>query len=468
MRARLGIIITLAAVVLLLIILNAASYVKVERTAESEESPDRSTYNSGPTGTRALYDFLRESGQQVARWTDPTSSLLSVNGPKPATMVVVGRTIVGYGDADAKQLLHWVEGGGRLVVIDRTPDQRLLPKSKNWTIRTHMLRYPFNETDPTNLEQMTAEVKTATAAQPTRLSRGVQTVLPSRFSGAIDLERERKVTTTGKHGGDSTFDEDTDSAEDEAPEHYKRSGSQAPAASENDFSSAPVVDIVGADGVLLVDYPHGRGRIVLLSDPFIVANNGIGRADNLILALNVVAGTGGLIAFDEFHQGRGSTHNALIHYFAGTPVLALCGQFALIALAVIWSRGRRFARPLPLPQVDRRSSLEFVASMAELEQLAKAHDLALENIYHRVRRAMVRYAGLNNLSPRAEVAARVSGRSGLNRHELELLMQRCEDAINGANISGKQALHLARRLREIEALLGLRTRTRDERQSAES
>ena len=174
-------------------------------------------------------------------------------------------------------------------------------------------------------------------------------------------------------------------------------------------SPAPVVNFGQPDGGgLLVDYPHGKGRIVLLSDPFIVANNGISRADNLQLAINVVAGGGGFIAFDEFHQGHGVTQNALIQYFEGTPILALFGQFGLIALAIVWSRGRRFARPLPLPHVDRRSSLEFVASMAELQQRARAHDLALENIYGRVRRVLVRYAGLNNSSPRAAIAAHVA------------------------------------------------------------
>src|SRR5438045_5951807 len=92
---------------------------------------------------------------------------------------------------------------------------------------------------------------------------------------------------------------------------------------------------------------------------------------------------GCLIPFYEFHQCRAATHNPLIQYFAGTPVLAICAQLMLIALAVVWSRGIRFARPLPLAHVDRRSILEFVASMAELQQRAKAHDLALETIYSR-------------------------------------------------------------------------------------
>jgi hypothetical protein len=213
-----------------------------------------------------------------------------------------------------------------------------------------------------------------------------------------------------------------------------------------------------------VDYPHGKGRIVLLSDPYIVANNGINRADNLQLAINVIMGPGGLAAFDEFHQGHAYTQNALIQYFEGTPVLAICGQLALIGLAIIWSRGTRFVRPLPLPHVDRRSSLEFVASMAELQQRAKAHDLALENIYARVRRVLVRHAGLNNSSPRSEIAARVASRSKINQQQLESLMRSCEDTINGAPTTGRETLQLVKRLREIESKLGLQGRARDAKQ----
>jgi len=87
MRQRLVIILALIVVVGVLVLLNAASYVKVEPTADSEMSPDRSTLNAGATGTRALYDFLHESGYQVARWRESTTSLLSFTGPKPATIV---------------------------------------------------------------------------------------------------------------------------------------------------------------------------------------------------------------------------------------------------------------------------------------------------------------------------------------------------------------------------------------------
>lgn len=477
MRQRLFIIITLVVVVVVLIALNAASYVKVEQAGDSEGWPDRSTFNSGATGTRALYDFLHESGYQVERWRESTASLLSFNGPKPTTIVLIGRTIVPVSGTESKELLRWVEKGGRLVIIDRNPNPSLLPASGVWNIATHVSSYPWADVDPNNLEQMTNGVKPVSASQPTLLARRVEAVLPSRFAGAITIApHETKKTNqhsgaNGSNGNDADQDvnskESTDDSESAAESSPDDSTTTVIKDDLKTISAAPVVNFTTERGDLLVDYPHGKGRVVLLADPFIVANNGISRADNLQLAINVVTGSGGLVAFDEFHQGRAATHNALIQYFEGTPILALCGQFALIGLAIVWSRGRRFGRPLPLPHVDRRSSLEFVASMAELQQRAKAHDLALENIYGRVRRVLVRHAGLSNSSPRAEIAARVAARSGLNRQELETLMRNCEDIINGAPTNAKESLRLAKRLREIESRLGLGSRARDDRQRAE-
>jgi len=287
--------------------------------------------------------------------------------------------------------------------------------------------------------------------------------LPSRFASAItfaprDQEKDKSSKSHNKGGGGFSDDEDDDPYASPSPDV------RVPDAVETKLSPAPVATLVSERGALLIDFAHGKGRIVLLSDPYIVANNGISRADNLQLAINVIMGDGGLVGFDEFHQGHAYTQNALIQYFDGTPVLAICGQLLLIGLAVVWSRGTRLARPLPLAQVDRRSSLEFVASMAELQQRAKAHDLALENIYGRVRRVLVRHAGLNNSSPRAEIAARVAARSKLNQKQLESLMRSCEDTINGAPTSARETLQLVKRLRAIESKLGLQGRARDAKQ----
>ena len=187
MRQRLLIFITVVVVVGLLIALNAASYVKVEENAESEMSPDRSTFNAGATGTRALFDFLRESGYEVTRWRDSTATLLSAVGPKPATVVVVGRAIVPFSKSESEELLRWVSKGGRLVVIDRHPDRSLLPVSGEWSVTSYTSSFPGYDLDPNNLEQMISGVKPVSPSQPTSLARDVETILPSRFAGTITI-----------------------------------------------------------------------------------------------------------------------------------------------------------------------------------------------------------------------------------------------------------------------------------------
>jgi hypothetical protein len=111
--------------------------------------------------------------------------------------------------------------------------------------------------------------------------------------------------------------------------------------------------------------------------------------------------------------------------------------------------------------------LEFVASMAELQERSRAYDLAIENIYSRTRRVLARYAGVDYNTARKEVAARVASRSNLDAHEIETLMRQCEETINGAPVTWRQSIDLVRRLRELERNLGLRMRSRDVRQAAE-
>ena len=467
MRQRFGIIITIVLALGVLIAINSVAYVSEEDKQDSELVPNRSTYNAGATGTRALYDLLSESGAKVMRWREAPEKLLGDSGRQMQTFVIIGKTPISIADDEAKSLLLWVGRGGRLVIIDRRPEPYLLPPSGDWTITTEFLDYPGFDVDPANPEQMTAGVKPLRPVQPTLLTRDVESVMPSKFFSAIKFSASSKDATGKSNKGHNLpptggSNEEPPSADPETNTTTNAANAAKPA------SPAPVVHLTSSNSVLLLDYPHGQGRIVVLSDPFIVANGGIGLKDNLQLAVNLLSSSDGVIAFDEFHQGRGVTRNAFASYFSGTPVLAICGQIVLLILLLLWTRGRRFARPLPLPVVDRRSSLEFVASMAELQQRAKAFDLAIENIYSRTRRVLTRYAGLDYNSPRSEIAKRVADRSTLNAHQLETLMRQSEEAINGGAISERQSIHLVRRLREVEGSLGLRMRSREVKQSAQN
>ena len=450
MRQRITIILTFIVIIGLLVILNTVSYVQEDKKGDSEITPNRSTYHAGPTGTRALHDLLNESGYKVIRWRETPDKLLGESGKLVNTFVVIGRTKIEFTADEAKSLREWVWRGGTLVLIDRKVDRALAAQSEGWGVRALEFTYPSFEDDPGDTAQMTKDVTAMQPVQPTVLTNTIQSVMPSRFASRVQIIVR----------GDQDIVEDDFSKDSETElSHDDLEAAHSP---------APVVHIGNREGALLVDYAYGAGRIVVLSDPYIVTNSGIKLNDNLQLAINTLGGGRGLIAFDEYHQGRGVTQNAFASYFAGTPVLALAAQIVLVILLVLWTNARRFGRPLPLPHVDRRSSLEFVASMAELQERSRAFDLAIENIYTRTRRVLARYAGMDYNSSRSEIATRVAARSNIDGQKLETLMRQCEEAINGAPISWRQSLDLVRRLREVERDLGLRMRSRDVRQAAEN
>jgi hypothetical protein len=463
MKGRLAIFLTFVVVLFVLVALNAASYVRPERPGDSEFAPDRSTMNAGATGTRALFEYLQQSGRRVVRWGQPPSALLEEARPGrelPSTFVVVGRTRQPFEQEEAEQLLRWVGRGGRLVLVDREPDERLLPAADRWRVASQVFEYPGPDVSGSDVEAMTRGVPLIEPSQPTPLTRDVAQVTRSRFAGALRVYRAEPAPSGGIN-------------DNRRPPPPKPAPKPPPAAERDEedeeggeVSPAPVEHLPdGRGGALLVDYVYGAGRIYVLSDPYLVANAGINRADNLLVAVNLLAGAGGLIAFDEHHHGYGTARNELFEYFAGTPILWMFGQGAVVVLALVWTRGRRFARPLPAPRVDRRSKLEFVASMAELQLRTRAYDLAVENVYARTRRALARYAGLASSAPAPELAARVAARSGRDARQLEALLRECEEAIAGARLSARRAVELAGQLRQLERDLGLLMRSRELRQA---
>ena len=474
MKSRLLIFLSIVLLVVVLAALNAASYVRVEREVDTELLPDRSTRNAGGTGTQALFEYLQESGTDVVRWRRPMGTLL---GPeKPDSFIIVGPTRHVIEAREAVAIIGWVSAGGRLVLIDREPNPQLLPQVGRWRVFAQMVDFPDTDSDPHNAEKMTRDVPLLSPAQPTALTRNVSEVSRSRFASRLQIYRADARVPRSIGGGPRAARTPAPTPEEEGDVWIPRGDAPPPAPPprpEPDTgpdTHAPVVhmdDGREGEGALVLDYAYGRGRIVVLTDPYVASNAGLNRADNLFLAVNVV--TGGLkgrVAFDEFHQGYGETQNQIFAYLSETPILWMFGQGALVALALVWTRGRRFARAIPAPRPDRRSKLEFVSSMAELQQRARAYDLAVENVYQRTRRALARYAGLPATADPAQLAERVAARSGRDRAALEALLRECEGAAAGAPLNSRRALRLVRELRELERDLRLLMRSREVRQAA--
>ena len=184
MRQRITIILTVLVVIGVLVIINIATYVKAETPHDSELAPRRTTYHSGPTGTRALYDVLSESGYPVMRWRELPGRLLD-DDQRVRTFVIIGPTPVEVSADESDALRRWVTRGGRLVIIDRWPPELLLPQSGDWKVSSVAGTPPTATVDPEDQKQMTENVVALKPTQPTMLTEGIQSILPSRFSSPV-------------------------------------------------------------------------------------------------------------------------------------------------------------------------------------------------------------------------------------------------------------------------------------------
>ncbi len=434
MKQKLFIFIFLIFLVAILVGLNAATYTQKEKTPDSEISPKRSTFNSGATGLQAFYTLLSETGRKTVRWQEPPAALLTTRN-KPSVFVVAGRVRREFTPAEADDLMRWVAAGGRLVLLDREPPTDLIKMSGQWTVEVEANQnFEIMSADPSDTKKMTGNTPAAKPVQPSLYTAGINAVQPSQFAAAIIFERQ--------------------GSERDAPPPRSMSAKSDPYAAVDEVS--PTVHIAQAQNNLLVDMPYGSGRVVILSDPFIVANSGIALVDNAQLAVNIVSGDG-IVAFDEYHQGYGADNNRFLQFFAGTPVVAIFLQAVVIVGFIFFSQSRRFARAVPEPEPDRLSKLEYVAAMAELQQRTRAFDLAIENIYTDFRRRVCRLLGLDNLTVRhRELSAAIAERSGLDRDRTETLLFKCEEIIRGEPTNKREVVELTTALREIEAKLGIR------------
>jgi hypothetical protein len=493
MRQKLFVFLTLIGLVVILIGLNAATYVQKQKLADSEFMPNRSTYNPGSTGTQALYSLLSETGRKVVRWQEPPDALKTARKNKPNVFIVIGSLKRQFTEVEAVDLYQWVSEGGRLVIIDREPDEELVRDAANWKV--HFL--PANDDglydiDPADQTQITKDVAAARPVQPTAFISQVNAVQPSRFASSLGFERtdaradrpggsasgppppppppppkkavenksgypENTVKSTPPPAAGPANRTEKYTIKSNAPEEEEEFQEEQPEGHTAVPAAGPVVHLEGGNKAYLVDIPYGSGKIVYLSDPYIVSNAGINLVDNSQLAINIVSSPSGIIAFDEYHHGFGTNNNRLFQYFAGTPVIAIFAQLAILAGFIFFSQSRRFGRPVPEPEPDRLSKLEYVSAMAELQERTRAFDLAIENIYTDFRRRTARLLGVDNYTvTRKDMARLIAERAKLDPNDVEDVMFQCEDIMHGEPTNKKEVLTLMGRLRVIEDKLGLK------------
>lgn len=482
----------------ILVGLNAASYTQTQKNPESEQAPNRSSYNAGPTGSRAFYTLLAETGRKAVRWQEPVDALGTRRRDVPSTFIVIGTVRREFTDAEETALLRWVSSGGRLVIIDRDPPETLRTTTANWKIDLKpQNQLQLSDVDPADQHQMTIDTAAAKPGQPSLFTQGVNAIQTSKFASSIVFEpisdtqvsksqnsppprrapKKAGLRVGPQQGEKKAVGGESGSPSEAMPPTPATNARSVPSATPTPIDDddlvlddstdrgesspslfAPIVLISSNGRNLLVDVPFGNGRIVYLSDPYVVSNGGISLVDNSQLAINIVSNGDGIIAFDEYHQGFGG-NNRFLEFFAGTPVVAIFFQCVLLTTLVFFSRSRRFGRALPEVEPDRLTKLEYVSAMAELQRRTGSFDLAIENIYRDFRRRAARLVGVDNNSvSRKEFADRIAVRANTDPKAVEELLFLCDDIVYGEPTNKREVLAAVTRIRETEYALGLRKR----------
>lgn len=425
--------------------LSAARYISLDRPPESETEPNRSTYNTGPTGARAFYQLLEATGQPVGRWRENFAKL-EQNGTGSALVMIGPFNSATFRSAGELQALErWINNGGQLLLITRQ-----LP----FQLRGPLLQ--FKQKDLAGQSSEGGADRAPLIRQPTRLTRGIRDLVLSPLATRLIIDEELLASPPAPA---SEMAEKVD-ANDQLEEPLEELIGPL---------SSPIVHLGDRDGAILIDFNFGGGRVLILTDPFIVANNGISQGANLDLALNLVRELDGevasrrrLILFDEYHHGFGNDSNQLLAWFRGTPWPLIALQGGLICLLLWYSQSRRFSRPIPLPETDRHAPLEFVDSMANLQQTAEARDLAIENIYPRFRTRLCLRLGLSSRATNEQIIERFHLlRLPLAVDQLRQTLLEAELVLQGEPLTDQQLIAIVDRLHAIESTLhGSRGRAR--------
>ncbi len=380
------------------------------RGGEAGKAPQRTTYSNNEQGLRALYVTLDKLGYRVSRWrrsfgggTLPAGTLVIVD---PATPIPL---------PEWQALYRWVSGGNTLLYcadLRELGDASPLPGGG--------LPLPKeSESD-------------ATPSQPIYLAQGVtrlrvRTVSHFAPPGVVEKEPAKRRPEDSLFGLEPK----------ESPE-WRRVRAQA----------VPV--FADKEGIVAVYARVGRGTLVVASSSWSLSNGGIGKGDNLLFVLNALgAPAKGPVYFDEYHQGFGEN---VTWALLPLPVKLALGQLLLAFGILVYARGRRFGRIVPLQETSRQRS-EFLGTMTALLRRGEATHLAVRTAYEAVLRRQRRKLGLPEGAEAEEVGQAARRLDAKRAARLEAALQHAREALTRrAHLAEGRAMALIRELDEAESM----------------
>jgi len=374
-------------------------------TTDRVRLPLASSYSTAPEGCKALYLLLEELQLPVSRLRKSFRSL----GQQHGALIVVDARKIPFTARELAKLEAWIKSGNRFVFFQ-------------------------------------GGLSRATGKDSGKSGREPGATRP-RFAARHALERKFGLRV-------KTFPDSSRST-------LRVSSSQLDDVSELNVSkqarwaSAPrgwIIPVGDEAGPVVLARTMGKGEIVAVSDPTLIQNRFINRAQNVRLVPALLLGKGrpSAILFDEYHHGY-RVSDSLWGYF-GSSVFAWIMIQSVVFAALFFYSGRagRIGTYRSLSRRVGRSSLEHVDSMAGVFASCRAGSVALEAVMRRF---------LAKLSKKTGVPVKGLEQAGLDDRlfrpavakEVSDLVNDCREAIK-ANDDSDRVVQLARRLAEAQMI----------------
>jgi hypothetical protein len=333
----------------------------------SEPLPNRSVYNSAPSGYRAWFLASQRSGITIVPWEKSFEKLNEL--PAEATMVLVepltySQSATLFGRQETEQLLEWVAQGNSVVLLDhfrRNGSQAVLLAA----YRSLALRPPAPEPD-----------QPPEAVAPPNLSEDPQSQNPSPQT----LQSKRKEL-------DVYVDQPvlSESRLSLWPKRFTQEAQKA-------GMQVLLEDTQGNPRIVEVHY--GKGRLILGTVADLGGNHFLQSPpnDNAQYLANLLRREGKLVFINEYVHGYAESGNLSAYLSKNTPLGEIFVQLTLVFILVLWLSLRPWT-PKPQqalvsafedqaddteqPNVFRSSMQAYLDSMAGIYQRTHAASLAL-------------------------------------------------------------------------------------------
>jgi len=286
-----------------------------------------------------------------------------------------------FSDDDWRSLRNWIGLGNTLIVI--TSDPMLLPKP----IDDH-----FTAADS---DKLSDDSKSPAFDQPKRdwfsISKVEYETVPTRWGGEMSVRKNGPRIRNLR-------------------EEFQFSGHGTAA--------------------VLVGKPLDLGMVYVLLDESAWVNEGLDQSDNAATLLRVLKRSmtpTGVLAFDEYRHGFGRIESFTTLFLTVPGAKSFSLMAVVWGLFWLWGNTRRLGPPDEYREIERRTAMEYIESVAALNQRARAAPLAVNSVLQRVRYLLQKRGVMNEAANatlnRAAQQLELEGRPPLPKVEMKLVSE---------------------------------------------